>query len=445
MSRLFPAAVAVIALGLASCNIADAVDELLPSASKPPLPGKRVSVLNLEQQIRPDPSIQEVAVRLPQPVVNRDWPEAGGYPTHAMYHLALGDPVRKAWSRSFGEGNSRSGQVLAAPVIENGRIFTMDAESLVMAFNASSGRRLWKFDTQPKKSNTTTFGGGVAALGNRVYVATGYAEILALDARTGKQLWRRAVPDPVHSAPTVADGRVFAVTVQNQLEVLAADDGRILWTHNGLPETAGLLEGSSPAVDGDIVVVPYSSGEIFALRVENGRPLWTDNLASARSLDALTQLADIRGRPVIDHGLVFAISHSGRMVAIDLRTGDRVWEQDIGGSYTPWVAGDYIYVLTNEESVVCLTRREGKIKWALDLPRYEDEQKKKDPLDWSGPLLASDRLIVLASSGDAISISPYTGKPLGRIEFSDGSYVAPVLANKTLYIVTQGADLIAYR
>jgi len=445
MSRLFPAAVAVIALGLASCNIADAVDELLPSASKPPLPGKRVSVLNLEQQIRPDPSIQEVDVRLPQPVVNRDWPEAGGYPTHAMYHLALGEEVRKAWSRSFGEGSSRSGQVLAAPVIENGRIFAMDAESVVTAFDAANGRRLWKFDTQPKKANTTTFGGGVAALGNRVYVATGYAEVLALDPKTGKQLWRRTVPGPLHSAPTVADGRVFAVTVENQLEVLAADDGRILWTHNGLPETAGLLGGSSPAVEGDIVVVAYSSGEIFALRVENGRPLWTDNLASARSLDALTQLADIRGRPVIDHGLVFAISHSGRMVAIDLRTGDRVWEQDIGGSYTPWVAGDYVYVLTNDESLVCLTRHEGKIKWVLDLPRYENEEKKKDPLDWSGPLLAGDRLIVLASTGDAISISPYTGKPLGRIEFSDGSYVAPVLANKTLYIVTQGADLIAYR
>jgi outer membrane protein assembly factor BamB len=445
MTRLFTVGIAVLALGLASCDIADTIDSLLPEAPKPPLPGKRVSVLNLEQQVRPDPAIQEVDVRLPQPVVNRDWPEAGGYPSHAMYHLALGEQVHEAWSRSFGQGNSRSGQVLAAPVIENGRIFTMDAESVVTAFDAGNGRRLWKFDTQPKKANTTTFGGGVAALGNRVYVATGYAEILALDAATGKELWRRAVPDPLHAAPTVADGRVFAVTVQNQLEVLAADDGRILWTHNGLPETAGLLGGSSPAVEGDIVVVAYSSGEVFALRVENGRPLWTDNLASARGLDALTQLADIRGRPVIDHGLVFAISHSGRMVAIDLRTGDRVWEQDIGGTYTPWVAGDYVYVLTNEYSVVCLTRREGKIKWVLDLPRYQNEEKKKDPLDWSGPVLASDRLIVLASSGDAISISPYTGKPLGRIEFSDGSYVPPVLANKTLYIVTQGADLIAYR
>jgi outer membrane protein assembly factor BamB len=445
MNRLFSVAIAMLALGLASCDIADTIDSLLPEAPKPPLPGKRVSVLNLEQQVRPDPSIQEVDVRLPQPVVNQDWPEAGGYPSHAMYHLALGEQVHRAWSSSFGEGTSRSGQVLAPPVIENGRIFTMDAESVVAAFDAANGRRLWKFDTQPKKANTTTFGGGVAALGNRVYIATGYAELLALDAKTGKELWRRAVPDPLHSAPTVADGRVFAITVQNQLEVLAADDGRVLWTHNGLPETAGLLGGASPAVEGDIVVVAYSSGEVFALRVENGRPLWTDNLASARGLDALTQLADIRGRPVIDHGLVFAISHSGRMVAIDLRTGDRVWEQELGGSHTPWVAGDYVYVLTNDDSVVCLTRREGKIKWVLDLPRYQNEEKKKDPLDWSGPVLASDRLIVLASSGDAISISPYTGKPLGRIVFSDGSYVPPVLANKTLYIVTQGANLIAYR
>jgi len=438
-------AIASLAIVLAGCSITDAIDNLLPGERKDPLPGKRVSVLNLERQIQPDPEIQSVEVRLPRPVVNPNWPEAGGYPTHAMHHLALGNTVQRIWQHSIGEGNSRTGQILAAPVIEGGRIFTMDAESVVSAFDANNGGRRWSFDTQPKKAGTTTFGGGVAALGNRVYVSTGYAEVLALDAATGKLLWRHNVPAPLHSAPTVADGRVYVVTIDNQLEVLAADDGRLLWNHTGLPETAGLLGGSSPAVEGDIVVVAYSSGEIFALRTENGRPLWTDNLASARSLDALTALADIRGRPVIDHGLVFAISHSGRMVAIDLRTGDRVWEQDIGGSYTPWLAGEFVYVLTNDGSLVCLTRREGRIKWVLDLPRYENEAKKKGVLDWSGPVLAGDRLIVLASNGDAISVSPYTGKALGRIEFPDGSYVAPVLANKILYIITQDADLIAYR
>ena len=442
MRRLLGLAAAIAALTLVGC---DTIDDLFSGDPKTPLPGKRISVLNLATQLEPDPSIKNVEVQLPRPIVNADWPEAGGYPDHAMQHLALGDNVRRQWSRSVGDGDSRYGQVMASPVIENGVVFTMDASTVVTALDAKTGDRLWHFDPQPEEARNGAFGGGVAALGGRVYVTTGYAEVLALDAKTGKVIWRHPVPAPIHSPPTVSDGRVFAVTVENQLEVLAADDGHVLWSHSGLPETAGLLGGASPAVEGDIVAVAYSSGEIFALRTENGRVLWSDNLASARSLDAMTALADIRGRPIIDHGMVFAISHSGRMVAIDLRTGDRVWEQDIGGSYSPWVAGDYIYVLTNDSSVVCLTRRDGRIKWVLDLPRYEDEKKKKDALEWTGPVLAGDRLIVLGSDGEAISVSPYTGEALGRIEFSDGSFIAPVLADNTLYILTEDADLIAYR
>ena len=79
-------------------------------------------------------------------------------------------------------------------------------------------------------------------------------------------------------------------------------------------------------------------------------------------------LADIRGRPVIDRGRVFAVSHSGRMAAIDLRTGDRVWEQEIGSSHSPWVAGDYVFVLANDNELVCLTRDEGKVRWVRQLP-----------------------------------------------------------------------------
>src|SRR5213079_2727124 len=120
----------------------------------------------------------------------------------------------------------------------------------------------------------------------------------------------------------------------NQLQALSVDGGRKLWSHNGIPETAGLLGGAAPAVEGEIVVVAYSSGELFALRVENGRAVSSDNLAASRNVNAVAGLADIRGRPVIDRGRIFAVSHSGRMVAINLRTGDRVWEQEIASSHS---------------------------------------------------------------------------------------------------------------
>jgi outer membrane protein assembly factor BamB len=181
------------------------------------------------------------------------------------------------------------------------------------------------------------------------------------------------------------------------------------------------------------------------LRVENGRVLWQDNLATAQPLGTANSMADVRGQPVIDRDRVFAVSNSGLMVAIDLRTGDRVWEQDIGSTHAPWAGGDFVYVLAADDAVTCLDRADGKVRWIRDLPRFEDEKKKKNPLTWTGPVLAGDRLIIASSDGQALSISPYTGEPLGTADFGDPVYVTPVVADKTLFVLTDQADLIALR
>jgi outer membrane protein assembly factor BamB len=268
---------------------------------------------------------------------------------------------------------------------------------------------------------------------------------MALDPANGKVLWRKTISAPARSEPTVADGRVFVVTVDNELDALSAKDGHQLWTHNGIPETAGLIGGASPAVAGEVVVVGYSSGELYALAVENGRVLWSDNLAVSRSMDAVAALADIRGRPVIDRDRVFAIGHSGRIAAVDLRTGDEAWEQQIGGSHGPWVAGDYVFVLTNDNELVCLTRNDGKVRWLHQLPNYRNAKDKSDPIEWTGPVLAGDRLIVLSSTGEGLFLSPYTGRPVGRIKLAAADYVEPVIAGGALYVLTDDGTLTAYR
>lgn len=423
---------------LAGCGAFD-------SAAKPKLPGKRISVLSLDHQLQPDPALSAVEVRLPRPQVNADWPQAGGYPNHLMHHLALGDGLEEAWTAGIGSGSSSRASLLSPPVVEGGRLYALDSAAIVTAFDAGSGARLWRADVTPRGEEAKGTGGGVAYADGRVFVATGFAQIVALDAATGKEIWRSTETAPFRGQPTVADGRVFAVTADNRLEVLAADDGRRLWGHSGMTEPAGLLGGGSPAVEGDVAIIPYSSGELVALRVENGRVLWVDSLAAARRTDALSALADIRGRPVIDRGRVFAIGHSGRMVSIDLRTGDRLWEQDVGGTDMPWVAGDYVYVLSNQSELFCLTRADGRVRWVTELPRYEEPEKKKDALRWSGPVLAGDRLIVAASNGESLSVSPYTGEVLGRMALPDGVYLAPVVAQRTLYVLTDEAQLIALR
>ncbi|HUC09620.1 MAG TPA: PQQ-binding-like beta-propeller repeat protein [Stellaceae bacterium] len=437
MRRSAVVAILLVCVAASGCN---------PFASKKqPLPGERISVLSLDRQLKPDPALASTPISLPRPVVNRDWPQPGGFPNHAMQHLALPSTLHVAWKTSVGEGSSRYTQVLAQPVVVAGRVYAMDGGSEVSAYDAANGQQIWQVDVTPSNNHGSSFGGGVAYWKGRLYVSSGYARVLALDPKNGKVIWKTDVDAPVRSGPTVTDGRVYVVTVENELIALAADDGRRLWSHSGIPETATLVGSASPAVEGEVVVVGYSSGEIDALTVENGRLLWSDNLASVTPVDAVSALADIRGRPVIDRGRVYGISHAGRMAAIDIRDGERVWEQDIGSSHGPWVAGDYVYVLSNDNELICLTRDGGKVRWLRQLPSYEDEKNKEDPIIWAGPVLGGDRLIVLSSDGWALSVSPYTGNPLGREQIAGDAFVDPVIANDTLYILTDNGELAAYR
>jgi outer membrane protein assembly factor BamB len=198
-------------------------------------------------------------------------------------------------------------------------------------------------------------------------------------------------------------------------------------------------------VAGEYVMAPYSSGEIYALRVQNGRPAWNDMLNHAGAATALSELDDIAGRPVVDRDIVFAISHSGVMAAININSGERLWARDIGGIQTPWAAGDYIYVLTSDQQIICLTRKEGKVKWIHQLQRWEDTEGRHGAITWAGPVLVSDRLVVVSSIGIAAALSPYTGDLMGRMQIPAGTYIAPVVANGMMYLYTSEAQLVALR
>lgn len=433
---------AAAAILLTGC---ETLDDVLGNREGPRLPGARVSVLLANNATRVDPGISDLAVKLPRPIANTEWPQQGGYANHAMHHLALGDAPRLAWSVDAGAGSDDGAPILSGPVISNGIVYTMDADAVVAAHTASDGRLLWRADIEPLDEDDGNWGGGLAVDQGMVFAATGFAQVVALTADGGQEVWRADVSGPLRAAPTVFDGRVFAVTKDNQLFALNAKTGDLLWSHTGFEETAGLIGSASPAVDGDIVVVPYSSGEIFALRVENGRQLWGENLAAIRRVDAVSALADIRGRPVIDRGRVYAISHSGRMVAIDLPTGRRLWEAPLGGVNQPWVAGDFIFVLTSDALVAAITARDGRIRWLTPIGLYENPEKRRGRINWSGPVLVGDRLIVSGSNGVALTLSPYTGDIIGELKMPDGVSLSPAVANKTLYFLTDEARLVAYR
>jgi outer membrane protein assembly factor BamB len=430
---------AVTCLSLSACS------SWLGGNSAPPLPGKRISVLTRDRQIEPDPALQATPIRLPKPEPNADWPQPGGYSQHAMHHMVLGDALKRAWSTSIGSGSSDDAKLLTQPVVAEGFVFAMDTAGRVSAFDVRNGRRIWRAGVTPKNTSASLAGGGVAYEDGRLFVATPFGEVVALEAKDGRILWRKSVSAPMRGAPTVRAGRVFAISLDNQTHALAAADGRSLWSHQGVAESASLLGGNSPAADGDVVVSAYSSGEIYALRVETGQVLWQDSLTSLRRTDAVSFLTDIRGLPVIDRGRVFAIGNSDVLVGIDLRTGRRLWEREIGGIQTPWIAGDYLFVISNNSDLIALEAKTGRVQWLTSLQKWRDEERQRDRLIWSGPVLASDRLIATSSNSEAVAVSPYSGRILGKEKTSDAITIPPVIAQDTLFLLTIDGDLVAYR
>lgn len=409
------------------------------------LPGERIAILSLERGLEADPAIADLRVTLPPAQANSEWPTEGGNNAHALGHVALSGGLQRAWTAGVGESSDDEGKILAQPVVANGRIFTMDSRAQVSAFDAGSGGAIWRNDLEPEDEDEGFFGGGLAAADGRIFVTTGFAKVFALDAGSGGVIWEASVPAPMRAAPTVADGRVFAITMDNAVYAFDAEDGEQLWQHIGFQELAGLIGAASPAVSGSTVIAPYSSGEIFALLAENGRELWSDNLATRNRSDQASDLADIRALPVIDGNRVFAISHSGRMAALDLRRGLRAWDIGLGGKEMPWLAGDFLYVITKDAQLVAVTREQGRIRWVQNLDRWEDPEDREDPITWTGPVLAGDRLVVASSTGVALTLSPYDGEVLGATELPGSVSVPPVVANGMLYFVTDEGDLTALR
>jgi len=443
IARAIALLVCCLVLGLGGC---DTVSDLFEEAEPPPLEGDRLSVISLERQLEPDPGADAITVRLPQPYVNGEWPQAGGYSHHAMHHLAGADALVESWRVRIGSGTDDDGPVLSPPVVAGGRVFTMDSESLISAFDADTGARLWTARPVPEEDNEGSFGGGLAVEGAWVFATTGLGHVVALDLETGAEQWRRSIGVPLRAPPAVSGGRVFAVSHDNRLWVLDAKTGAVQWSHAAIVESAGILGNASPAVDGGIVIAPFSSGELTALRVENGRTIWADILAvQGVRIGAIATFNDIDGSPVIDRGIVFAIGHGGRLVAIDLRSGRRAWERDIAGLDTPWVAGDFLFVMTADGELLCVARQSGTILWVQSLPRFEDEEDREDPIFWTGPVLVGDRLIAAGSDGRVLAVSPYDGRILGGQSARGAVRVPPVVADRTLFILTDAADLIALR
>lgn len=421
---------------LAACSS----DSWFGDDEEDPLEGERITVLPKSSSLDMELALDVNETCSPPPEANQ------GDAVVGSTYIGLKRPLREAWRHTIGEGSTNEARLMARPVVAMGVVYTIDTEANVTAFSTSEGTVLWRVSVQPEDEDIAVVSGNIAYYRGLLIVATGYSEVIALDARTGQQMWRKTVAGPVRATPSVDNNRVYILTIDNQLEVRDAMNGELIWSHQGSGDVAGMLGGSRVAVGDDVAVVPYSTGELYALKSENGRVLWAENLTAIRRKEGSANLSDIIAWPVVNDNQIFAVTVGGTMASINLVTGRRLWEAEIGGSQTPEIAGNYLYAVTNTGHAGCLSRNTGRIFWLRDLNEEAEEKDEDKPKQhWFGPVYAGERLIVVSENGEVLSMSPFDGRVQGSFMLPAPVHVAPVVGNRTLFVLDDEGTLYAFR
>jgi outer membrane protein assembly factor BamB len=425
---------------LASCGLFD-------SKKKSIVPGVKIPVIATRNPLKIDP--QAPPISLPAAAANQAWSQSARNALHATGNIALPEQLGEAWHSSIGAGATYRRVLHAAPIAANGQVFTMDANGFIDAFDASNGRRLWRKSMRPKHVTSFALGGGLGFADGTLFVATAFSELHALDPASGALRWQKSLGQPARSAPTIGGGSVYLVQLDNTLVAYDAKTGAFGWRFPAGESVNSVLGAGAPAYQHGIVVAGFGTGLIAGIHAETGTAIWEQSLAAGYDASNPLNIATILADPVISGNLVIVNSVSGSTVAFDLRSGRRIWSHSAGASSTPAAAGNWLFLLTDDQTLAAIDAIEGRVAWVTQLPAFRNEKSDSGPITWHGPLLAGTRLILAGDDSRLLTVDAMTGalldQPAHALHLRGKADHAPIAVNGQLLTLTRNAVLTSYR
>jgi outer membrane protein assembly factor BamB len=337
--------------------------------------------------------------------------------------------IRKLWSVGIGNGQG-DGLYKLQPVIAGSIIYVAAADGEVRAVDRERGRTVWREELELPLS------GGVGLFENSLFLGTNDGEALRLDAKTGDLLWKTPLTGEI-LAPPQGNGRVVVVqSYDGKLFGLKHDDGEILWRYDSTVPVLTVRGTSTPVVDGNVVYAGFANGRVVALDVTDGSVRWEVRVAIPEGRSEIERIVDVDGAMALSGTELYVASYQGRVVALDTRTGRKIWQRNVSSFYGVSQGFGNVYITEESGTVTAFLRNGQGIRW------------EQGALAWRGlsrPIPVSSYLAVEDFEGYLHLLSQVDGEFLGRIRPASESARADMLADGTvLYVYTDGGKLIAY-
>ncbi|MHA1127964.1 MAG: outer membrane protein assembly factor BamB family protein, partial [Alphaproteobacteria bacterium] len=325
-------------------------------------------------------------------------------------------------------------------------VYAMDGRGQVSAVGSDSAI-LWSLDTSPaSEAGQDSSGGGVSYSNGVIYAATGFGEVLAIDAASGTIIWRRGFEAPIHSAPTVSGNRLYLVTRGDVAYSLRTDDGSMEWLQRGAVATLGGIEGgASPAVSGSNVILPFASGDILSAKDVNGQLNWREAMDGVRRSTALGFIGDISGDPVIDGNKLYVSTLAGQTVQMNLATGAKNWSLAAGATDAVWSVGGSVFLMSEQATLMRVNAGNGSVIWSQQLPAFENPEKRKGAIRYYGPILAGGLMWIAGRDGQLRGFAPENGAQVVTLNVPNGAAATPIVAGGIMYVLSLNGELHAFQ
>lgn len=387
------------------------------------------------------------ALDLPNVRSNTEWTHQGGNAQHYSGHVALSSDLTLQWATAIGQGDSRRSEISASPIIQGDRIFTLDSQSLVTALRLD-GSVIWQRNVSEAYSDVNeAFGGGLAVQGNKLFVTTGFGTVLALSVSSGEGYWEQDLASFGGASPTVFDDLLYVSARDGAAWAIETSTGRIKWQVVGQSVQSSYTGGPGAAVSDKYALFPFGSGDLVAAFRLGGQRSWSSILSGARLGRARGQVQDLTGQPVIEGSVVYLANSSGRMAAIDLDTGLRLWTANQGSQDDIFVVGSSLFAVSDENNLIRVSKADGKLVWSTPLPQSTQASmlRRGKTFVHHGPILSGGRLLLASSDALIRQFDPANGDLIKIIEMPSGAASAPIVVGGTLYVLSTNGNLLAFR
>jgi outer membrane protein assembly factor BamB len=338
--------------------------------------------------------------------------------------------VNQLWSVSLG-GDSERLRLALRPAVVEGVVYAASHDGEVAAFAAQSGKRAWSIKTKLPLSAGPEVGAGVVVIGSSE------GDLLALDATNGQERWRTSIKSEILARPLVVNDVVVVRTVDGHIEALSLTDGARRWSVDEQVPRLTLRGTSPPVLAGDRIVAGFDSGRMLAIDVRNGEVLWDTIVNAPSGRTELERLADIDSPPRVSGDDIFVVGFQGRVAMLALDSGQIWWARD-ASSYRGFSMDEDNLYLTNADSVViAMKRSDGAVLW-------EQDAMKRRGL--TAPAVDGDSLVVGDFEGYVHWLDKATGEIVAR-QKTDGERITnpAVTTDAGVFVQTDSGKLLAFK